>query len=168
MPRQRMQQLQASQINANGVTATYTYDQLNRLTDLVHTDSLNNEIASYAYELGSNGNRLSLTEGTGRVVEYDYDDLYRLLSETVTDPINGNHFSQWSYDPVGNRLQQDIDGVVTVYNYNDNDHLLTETTSRHRDGTPGGVHVEIEHTIGGRQLPCCRHPQLVNQLDRSN
>ena len=117
----------ATQVNANGTTATYAYDPLNRLTDLVHTNSLGDEIASYAYELGPNGNRLSLTEGTGRVVEYDYDDLYRLLSETVTDPVNGNHFSQWSYDPVGNRLQQDIDGVLTTYTYNDNDQLLTET-----------------------------------------
>ncbi len=70
---------------------------------------------------------LSLTEGTGRYVEYDYDDLYRLLSETVTDPINGDHFSQWAYDAVGNRLQQEIDGIITLYTYNDNDHLLTET-----------------------------------------
>ncbi len=117
----------ASQINANGTVATYSYDALNRLDDLVHTDSLNVEIASYSYELGPNGNRLSLTEGTGRVVEYGYDALYRLETETVTDAINGNHFSQWSYDAVGNRLQQDIDGVVTTYTYNDNDHLLTET-----------------------------------------
>ena len=100
---------------------------LNRLTDLVHTNSLNNNIASYSYELGPNGNRLSLTEGTGRVVNYSYDNLYRLKTETVTDPINGNHTSEWSYDPVGNRLQQAIDGVVTTYTYNDNDHLLSET-----------------------------------------
>ncbi len=117
----------ATQVNANGTVASYSYDDLNRLTDLVHTDALNTILASYSYELGPNGNRLSLTEGTGRYVEYDYDDLYRLLIETVTDPINGNHFSQWSYDAVGNRLQQNIDGVVTTYSYNDNDHLITET-----------------------------------------
>ncbi|TDR22310.1 Ig-like domain-containing protein [Marinicella litoralis] len=116
-----------TQTNANGTVATYTYDDLNRLTDLVHTDALNTILASYSYELGPNGNRLSLTEGTGRYVEYDYDDLYRLLSETVTDPINGDHFSQWAYDAVGNRLQQEIDGTITLYTYNYNDHLLTET-----------------------------------------
>ena len=77
--------------------------------------------------MGANGDRLSLTEGTGRVVDYTYDDLYRLLTETVTDAVTGNHFSQWSYDPVGNRLQQDIDGVLTLYTYDVNDHLLTET-----------------------------------------
>jgi len=50
--------------------------------------------------LGANGNRLSLTEGTGRIVDYTYDDLYCLITETVTDPVNGNHQSEFSYDPV--------------------------------------------------------------------
>ncbi len=107
--------------------ATYDYDQLNRLTDLTHRDSSNNIIVSYAYTLGANGNRLSISEATGRIVDYQYDDTYRLLSETITDPVNGDHYSEFAYDAVGNRLQQLKDGVVTTYIYDDNDRLLSET-----------------------------------------
>jgi YD repeat-containing protein len=40
-------------------------------------------ISSYAYTLGAAGNRLSVTELSGRTVTYGYDDLYRLTSETI-------------------------------------------------------------------------------------
>jgi RHS repeat-associated protein len=117
----------ATQVNANGTTATYQYDSLNRLIDLTHTDSSNNIIASYAYTLGANGNRLRIEEATGRAVDYSYDELYRLISETVTDAVNGDHYTEFSYDAVGNRLQQYKDGITTTYSYSDNDLLLTET-----------------------------------------
>ena len=117
----------ATQVNANGVTVSYSYDPLNRLLNMDHINASNQTIASYAYTLAPNGNRISLTEGTGRIVDYTYDDLYRLITETVTDPVNGDHYSEWAYDAVGNRLQQDRDGVITTYIYNANDHLLQET-----------------------------------------
>jgi len=40
-------------------------------------------LASYEYTIGDNGERLSCTE-LGRTVEYTYDELERLTSETVT------------------------------------------------------------------------------------
>jgi hypothetical protein len=46
----------------------------------------NTAIASYAYTLGAAGNRLSVAELSGRTVNYGYDDLYRLTSETGTFP----------------------------------------------------------------------------------
>ena len=116
-----------TQINANGTVATYQYDQLNRLIDLTHTNNTNNIIASYQYTLGANGNRQSITEATGRIVDYTYDSLYRLITETINDPINGNHQSEFSYDAVGNRLQQNKDGIITTYIYNNNDQILSET-----------------------------------------
>jgi RHS repeat-associated protein len=117
----------ATQVNSNGTKAIYSYDLLNRLSSLVHTNSSGTIIASYQYTLGANGNRQSITEATGRVVDYTYDSLYRLLTEEVTDPINGNHSSQWSYDAVGNRLQQLKDGTITTFSYNNNDQILSET-----------------------------------------
>ncbi|MBL4660384.1 MAG: RHS repeat protein, partial [Alcanivoracaceae bacterium] len=118
-----------TQISANGIIATYSYDPLNRLTSLVHTDASNNVIASYQYTLGSNGNRQRIEEATGRVVDYSYDDLYKLIVEDINDPINGNHSTEFAYDAVGNRLQQNKDGIITTYTYNLNDLLLTETES---------------------------------------
>ena len=134
----------ASQINANGTVATYQYDNLNRLIDLTHTDNISTVIASYAYTLGANGNRLSVEETTGRIVDYTYDDLYRLTSETITDTINGNHYNEFAYDAVSNRLQQLKDGVTTTYVYNNNDHLLSEVEN--------GITIQYAYDANGNTL----------------
>ncbi|MGA8367820.1 MAG: hypothetical protein WB716_10940, partial [Candidatus Acidiferrales bacterium] len=64
-------------------------------------------IASYAYALDNAGHRLSVAEQSGRTVNYAYDNIYRLTSETVAGDPNGNSGTiGYSYDPVGNRLQQ--------------------------------------------------------------
>ena len=44
-------------------------------------------LASYAYTLDAAGHRLSVSELSGRTVNYGYDSLYRLTSETIaSDP----------------------------------------------------------------------------------
>src|SRR5690349_11947163 len=40
-------------------------------------------LASYAYTLDAAGHRLSVSELSGRTVNYGYDSLYRLTSETI-------------------------------------------------------------------------------------
>jgi YD repeat-containing protein len=50
-------------------------------------------LVSYSYTLGAAGNRTAVTELSGRTVNYTYDDLYRLTSESITnDPhsVNGS------------------------------------------------------------------------------
>jgi hypothetical protein len=49
----------------------------------------------------------SVTELGGRTVNYSYDDLYRLTSESIiSDPHGVNGSAGYSYDPVGNRLNR--------------------------------------------------------------
>nr|WP_254434421.1 RHS repeat-associated core domain-containing protein [Dolichospermum sp. UHCC 0352] len=74
------------------------------------------------------GNRLKVEENDGRIVEYSYDDLYRLTQEKTTDSVVANKTIQYQFDAVGNRLQK-IDSVegTTTYTYDDNDRLLQET-----------------------------------------
>ncbi len=85
--------------------------------------------------LGPNGNRLRHWEfGNGaRAVDYVYDDLYRLTSETVSDATLGNRSASWSYDAVGNRLSEVETTAAgtdtTTYSYDANDRLLTETVT---------------------------------------
>ena len=67
----------------NGVVTTYVYNSINALVSQVSTDENDNVLASYEYTIGANGERLSCTE-LGRIVEYTYDELERLTSETVT------------------------------------------------------------------------------------
>ena len=101
----------------NGVTTTYEYNDINILISEVTTDSSNNILASYEYTIGSNGERLSCTE-LGRTVEYSYDELGRLISETVTvgDDVS---VTTYTYDANSNRLSMTKDGVVTNYSYNE-------------------------------------------------
>ena len=87
-------------------------------------------ISSYRYALDPVGNRISVEEINGRRVEYAYDSLYRLLSESITDPLHGNRLIEYTFDPVGNRLiRNDTQEGISSYIYNDNDQLLSETTT---------------------------------------
>ncbi len=53
-----------------------------------------------------------------RTVEYEYDELFRLTKETVTDE-NGTSVTSYTYDKNSIRLTKTIDGEVTTYAYNE-------------------------------------------------
>jgi RHS repeat-associated protein len=62
-------------------------------------------IADYRHTFDSVGNRVTVTELSGRTVTYAYDPLYRLSAETITgDPTGPNGIIGYTYDAVGNRL----------------------------------------------------------------
>ncbi len=110
----------------NGAVTTTAYDTLSRPLLVETKDAAGALIARTAYTLDDAGHRTRLEE-LDRTVDYTYDALYRLTSETVTDQ-NKTRTTTWTYDKVGNRLTQDVDGLLTTYEYDDNDRLLTETT----------------------------------------
>ena len=87
----------------NGVVESRSYDKLNRLEFLENKlgDAV---ISSYDYTLDLVGNRRAVLEDTGRLVEYDYDALYRLTEERISnDPQGDNRTIGYGYDDVGNR-----------------------------------------------------------------
>ncbi len=111
----------------NGVNVTYSYDELNRLTNLTQTNSGGN-LASYTYQLGLAGNRTKVTELGGNSVEWGYDDTYRLTNETRKN--SGGAVlttTNFLYDTVGNRQKQTITAgssiSITNYSYNELDQL---------------------------------------------
>lgn len=110
--------------HSNGLSTEYIYDVINRLTELTHKAADNSVVKSFAYTLDATGRRTKITESNGRVTDYVYDNLYRLLSETITDSVNGNFVSSYSYDKVGNRIEEVKNGVTTTYTYDNNDRLL--------------------------------------------
>jgi YD repeat-containing protein len=71
--------------------------------------------------LGSGGLITPLT----RTIVYTYDNLYRL---TEADYTSGESYA-YSYDSVGNRLQQIIDGDTTTYQYDAANRLEQVTMS---------------------------------------
>ena len=116
----------------NGTRTTYTYDTLNRLTNLttVHVPS-STSIQSYAYTLGATGIRTRIDEAGGVARTYGYDNLYRLTSETVTGSAT-NYAKVFTYDAVGNRETQATTGFGTAtvaYTYDTRDRLLMENTT---------------------------------------
>lgn len=100
----------------NGVVTTYGFNSINALVSEVTIDSDDNILASYEYTIGANGERLSCTE-LGRTVEYAYDALERLTSETVTVGSDVS-VTTYIYDSNSNRLSMIRDGEVTNYTYN--------------------------------------------------
>jgi RHS repeat-associated protein len=123
----------------NGTVASYTYNDLNRLTNLANKKSDNSVISSYGYTLGASGNRTNVLEQDGRTVGYNYDDLYRLTAENIVDPAHGNRSIGYIYDNVGNRqTKTDVTAASTAttnYVYDDNDRLLSESTVDSVTGT---------------------------------
>jgi RHS repeat-associated protein len=128
----------------NGVVHTYTYDARNRLTNL----AVNNSAApmeSYAYTLDAAGHRLSVSELSGRTVNYGYDNLYRLTGETVaSDPHGINGAVNYIYDPVGNRKQMTSTLAPVpagLWNYDANDRFTAGDTydSNGNTASSGGI-----------------------------
>jgi RHS repeat-associated protein len=124
----------------NGVTHTYTYNTLNRLTNL-RVATATSTHASYAYNLGPSGNRTAVVELDGRRVDYTYDNLYRLTAEAVTGGPGGT--TTYSYDPVGNRLARSSPTLGTaLYTYDTNDRLTTDgyDANGNTTGSAGAVY----------------------------
>jgi len=116
----------------NGTIESRTYDELNRLDVIKYSrlDAATNqlvEIAKFDYSLDKVGYRQVVEERNGRKVQYEYDDLYRLKKEVITDAVAGNRTIEFEYDAVGNRTKQkDSVAGETSYFYDDNDRLLGE------------------------------------------
>jgi RHS repeat-associated protein len=112
----------------NGTSHTYTYDNLNRLTNLTGK-AANTTIAQYAYTLGASGNRIGVAELSGRHATYGYDDLYRLVGETISGVAQSGTIS-YIYDAVGNRMVRNstVPTVAAVtQSFSSNDWLTSDT-----------------------------------------
>ncbi len=115
---------------ANGVTHFWSYDNRNRLDNLVVTDSGGVSISSFNYALDLVGNRTQMAELSGRVVDYTYDKLYRLTDEVISGGVGPTGAVNYQYDDVGNRLSRTstLAGQTNQsLGYDNNDRILTDT-----------------------------------------
>jgi RHS repeat-associated protein len=115
----------ASVAYPNGNTTSYTYDVNNSLTRQTTENGASVLLADYRYTLDPSGHRLQIDE-PGCSTTYTYDDSYKLLTEDIVDPVNGDHSAVYEYDDVGNRTYSTINGVQTLYTYDANDRLLQQ------------------------------------------
>ena len=134
----------ATLVYPNGTTASYTFDALNHLTQLINRRSDSSLISGYSYLLGPSGNRLQIVESTGRTIDYGYDNVYRLTQELITDPTLGDKTLDYTYDSVGNRLTKTEDGVTTDYTYDSNDRLLSASGTTYAYDANGNTTAELQ------------------------
>jgi RHS repeat-associated protein len=109
----------------NGFQTTFTYDQLSRI------NAVSTPVSSYTYQLGLTGIRTGATEGNGRTLTWNYDGIYRLTNETISnDSSNNNGSTSYGLDPVGNRLSA-VSSLTSIasgsFSYNPDDEVSSET-----------------------------------------
>lgn len=103
-------------------------------------------MTSFRYALDATGRRRSLQENNGRNVVWNYDNLYRLTRETVTDPTSGDYEHEYRYDAVGNRRSRVVNGVVFESEYDDNDSLTSFEGALRRSDEDGN---QLDSNFGG-------------------
>ena len=132
------------------VATSYLYDSLGRLDAMTDTDGDGNTLASYDYQVRSDGKRTSSSEtfwfdenadgiqDTGEVktstYDWTYDDAGRLTDEVIDHWDDAfDQTESFSYDLTGNRVSLERDkgnnGTVDeaiAYSYDVNDRLLDE------------------------------------------
>ncbi|MGA8855844.1 MAG: RHS repeat-associated core domain-containing protein, partial [Candidatus Bathyarchaeia archaeon] len=101
----------------NGVRTAYSYDQLGRTTR-IHTWNSTATLLDLNYAYDANGNPTGVNGG-GET--YGYDELNRLTS--ASGPFGT---LSYSYDQVGNRLSEVVNGTgTTTYSYGNYNKLLS-------------------------------------------
>jgi RHS repeat-associated protein len=109
----------------NGIHTGFTYDQLNRVSTAV------SQVAGYSYQRGPTGNLANVVELNGRTVNWAYDGIYRLTSESITsDPSKNNGSVSYGLDPVGNRLSasSSLNGISSgAWSFNADDGISSES-----------------------------------------
>jgi YD repeat-containing protein len=73
---------------SSGLTSTFNYDPLNRLTELSTSTTPADD---YRYTLGLTGNRTNATEQSGRALAWNYDNIYPYVHLPLSrQPDTGN------------------------------------------------------------------------------
>ena len=121
----------------NGFTTTYDYDLLNRLICEKIVDINGDIVVQYIYTLGVAGERLSVSE-LGRTVEYAYDSLYRLTSETITEGERVTAYT-YAYDNVSNCTLKTENGAAIEYVYNALNQLVSDSETTYEYDLNGNL-----------------------------
>ncbi len=121
----------------NGVQSTFTYDTLNRVSDV------SSQVSGYTYQRGPTGNLTAAGELNGRTLLWNYDGIYRLTNETIgSAPSGANGSVSYTLDPVGNRTSDtsSLPGVTAVSGtYNAYDEVSSETYDNNGNATHVGT-----------------------------
>lgn len=119
---------------------------LRKVLDKNHGGSI---IISREYELDLAGNRLGVTDETGKYTRLVSDPALQLRTETKwasKASSTRNYQYGFAYDENGNRITQHKDGVLTNYSYGDSNELLSAGSATFGHDLFGSINSQ---TIGG-------------------
>lgn len=103
---------------SNGASMQYSYDGFGRLNRVVMRDAGGNVFADEQHSLDDNGRRTGVSYSDGSA-SYSYDILGRLDGQTIDSASLGLTTASYSYDAVGNRLDN-------AAQYSDDNRLLAD------------------------------------------
>jgi len=129
--------------NANGASAAYTYDDLNRLSAVVDNRLSGNTTTTYTYDPASN--LATATYPNGLQSMFTYDQLNR-VSQLVT-PVSGYNYQR---DPTGNKTSAlELNGRATIWSYDGINQLTNESISGSPSGKNGNIAYGLD-AVGNR------------------
>lgn len=127
----------------NGISTHHVYDNLNRLIEKYTQSSSGAIVSHYRYTLSANGHRTRLEElHSGMNVDYQYDVLNRLVKESYLEADGSSKVIEHEYSAIGNRTKEIRDGVVSFYNYDANDRLVTKDLTQYSYDANGNLVAE--------------------------
>ncbi len=124
-------------------SATYTYDELNRVASMAIVYPFGSKAVSYTYDRFGNRETAVYPDGMG-TLSYSYD--FNRLT-TITYPLST---ITYAYDNAGRMLTKVLpNGVATSYSY-DNANRLTSLTNRRSDSSPISSFIYTHDNVGNR------------------
>jgi RHS repeat-associated protein len=104
----------------NGDTTSYLYDSSFRTTSAVNKNKDSLIISSYSYIYDANSNPISMTDNSGKIIHYGYDNRNQLLVDDL---------HKYAYNLMGNRTSMTTSGGSVSYTYEtgDSNRLSTVT-----------------------------------------
>ncbi len=125
-----------STIDGNNNTTSFTYDTLDRITQITYSNGTTKILYSY----DADGNLISTTDSTG-TTNFVYDALNRMTKKTLPDAT----VLTYGYDKVGNLTSYTDAGGTVSYGYNVVN-LLTSLTE------PGGAQTSYGYDNANRRI----------------
>ena len=140
--------------NPNGASASYRYDELNRLSAVVDNRLPGNNITTYTYDPANNLAMATLPNGLRS--SFSYDQLNRVTS--LVTPISGYSYQ---YDATGKRTTAvEINGRTLSWNYDGINRLTSESVANDPTHVNGSAAYTLD-PVGNRLAESSNLPNLV-------
>ena len=140
--------------NPNGASASYRYDELNRLSAVVDNRLPGNNTTTYTYDPANNLAMATLPNGLRS--SFSYDQLNRVTS--LVTPISGYSYQ---YDATGKRTTAvEINGRTLNWNYDGINRLTSESVANDPAHVNGSAAYTLD-PVGNRLAESSNLPNLV-------